>query len=82
MTDTPDDWGFRTAENVSIALICPECGKKNPEIIAHLKQRYRYGCRGDGCTYVFDFGDGKYGPLIEKIANLCDQFDALPTEEK
>ena len=82
MSDTPNSWAIRTAENASIALICPECGTKNAELIAHLRTRYRYACRGDGCPYVFELGNSDYGVLIKGIANLCDNFDALPDKGK
>lgn len=61
MTDTATPM----AENASIALICPKCGYKSAELIAHLRLRYRYGCKSpEGCSYVFDFNNSEYGPLI------------------
>jgi len=65
-----------TAENVSLALICPKCGQKNPEIVGHLRQRFKYACRTTGCGYIFDFNDSKYGPFLKKLSELCDAFDA------
>jgi hypothetical protein len=75
MADNP------TAENMSIALFCPDCGHKNPELVAHLQTRYRYACRGAGCAYVFEFTENtKYGLLIKEAAKVCAKIDALPED--
>ena len=74
MTSTHDVEGFRMAENTAVTLLCPECGHKNSEIVADLRQRYKYGCRG--CSHVFTFDDDKYGLLLQKLAEACDVFDA------
>ena len=72
----------RTAENMSIALTCPKCSYKNAELVAHLQMRYRYACRGVGCSYVFEFSNSKYGLLIEKATKLCAEIDALPEDSE
>ncbi len=82
MTDTPNASDFRMAEKTAITLLCPECGHENSELVAHLRQRYKYACRGSGCSYVFTFDDDKYGPLIQKFAELCDVFDAATDKAK
>jgi len=68
------------AEYAAITLFCPKCGHKNSEVVAHLRQRFKYACRGTGRPYVFTFDDNKYGPLLQKLAKAFDEFDATSDE--
>ncbi len=70
---------MRTAERLAISLVCPECNHEMSELVAHLQQQYRYGCRN--CTFVFDLSQGTdYRTLIEKLVRDADEFDVVLTQ--